>query len=159
MTAQSVQALEQRRRRLVSVNVILLWVVPFLILLAAADLVLWGMQSRKPILPLTPGLEEIQKPLAEIPPLTVEAALFQPAQPAKPALVPKTAVPEVGSGQVQWKLKGVLKGAAMRALMEDASGQTVWVTQDEQLGSFKVKEIKDRSVLLEGDDKSYEIRM
>ena len=159
IAAQSVQTLEQRRRQVASVNFILLVVVPFFVFVAVADLVLWGVQSRKPLLPVAPNLEEIDKALPSMPSVILEGSIFQPIQPAKPASQATASGPEVGSPAVQWKLKGVLKGATLRAFLEDASGQTVWVTSAEQLGPFKVVEIKERSVVLEADGKSYEIRM
>lgn len=159
VTAQWVEALEQRSRQAASVNLILLVVVPFVVFVAVVDGLLWGMHARKPLVAVTPNLEEIDRPLPSMPSVTLEGTLFQPIQPVKPAAQSTAAGPEVGSQEIPWKLKGVLKGDTLRAFLEDASGQTVWVTQSEQLGPFKVIDIKERSVVLEADGKSYEIRM
>jgi len=97
--------------------------------------------------------------LSAIPPLELPASIFLSPHPIETG-ASSPATPQVAVKEVQWRLLGVSFGATKRAYLEDLeSKQSVWVTEGEQLGSSKVKEIKERSVVLEAGDKSYEIRM
>jgi hypothetical protein len=46
-----------------------------------------------------------------------------------------------------------------RAFLEEEGGKGVWVTEGERIGSTRVREIRERSVVMEGKEGEYEIRM
>ncbi len=147
--------LERSRQRVILANRLLFWALPALALAAAADLSQWSRLSLKPILPLSPSPEHLWGLLPEVPSVELPAGIFRSPVPAKSG----EARPSAAVREVAWKLKGVLMGANRRAFLEDSEGKSYWVTEGEQIGAFQVKEIRDRSVLLEKEGGGYEIRM
>ena len=155
---QTVQRLEQGRLKLALFRRIILWAIPFCAFAAIMDVIHLEFISKKPILPIQPNLRELEKLLPPVPSLTLSGSLFPSAGP--PAQAETAGPTQIAVKDVQWKLKGVLVGPTKQAFLEDAEGkQSVWVTEGEQLGSSKVKEIHEHSVVLETGGANYEIRM
>ncbi len=154
----SLKTLEESRVRVSVANRFLCWALPFAALGVISTVVRVGMDSRRPIAPSRPSLREFQRPVVAIPALEWAAASFSSAGPTGSEGRPNA---EVATQKGEWKLVGVaLEGTSKRALLQDAEGQqTVWVLEDESLGVFRVKEIRERSVVLEKEGKLYEIRM
>ena len=160
LSQASVETLEKRQRALALVNLSFFWALPLLVLVGAVDFIRWGVELHRSVQPLSPNLSEIEKSLPSIPSFTLPATIFpEPVKPKAPEK-PAQTQPQLAVKEVQWKLKGVVMGENKRAFLEDAEGkQGIWVTEGEVLGSSRVKEIHEHSVILENEDKSYEIRM
>lgn len=139
--------------RVERINRVLNVLLPLLALVIAIDLVRWGGSLRRPAASLPPALEEWGPAPVALPHFELPASAFRPVQPPKPVVVSQVEI------QARWKLKGSLMGATRRAFLEDEAGKGFWVAEGESLGSCKVKEISERSVLLEEEGKSYEIRL
>lgn len=161
MGGMTLQDLERGRGRARSANRILCWVLPVALLGAGADLLQWSSQVSAPVQPLPPSLEEMSRPLPAVGPAGLAAGRFEQA--AAPAPAPAAGAPPKPSAPVaqggQWKLRGVMMAGGKRAFLEDEAGKGVWVTEGEQVGSTRVKEIRERAVLMEGAEGPYEIRM
>ncbi len=149
-------SLQVRHQRISVINRCFVWILPLLGVAAVADITLWNGHLQKPLLPLEPSLESFKKPLPELPSLNLPQTLFHSIRSTNTVAAAASA-PVVR--EVQWKLKGVLIGQAKRAFLQDSEGKSFWVTEGEQLGSFRIKQIKDRSVLIEKEGNGYEIRM
>ena len=148
----------KRSKEAAAVSRVLFWLLPLLACLLAADLIRWNGTLRKPLQPILPALEELKVPPGPIPPLPLPDGIFARAA-AAPERSLSTATP-VAVDEVEWKLKGVLGGAAPRAFLEGSQNQQgVWVSPGDRIGPYTVKEVRDRSVLLEKEGGAYEIRM
>ncbi|MBI3332807.1 MAG: hypothetical protein HYZ93_01805, partial [Candidatus Omnitrophica bacterium] len=157
VSLSSLQAIEHQQRRLILINRTLVGVLPVVALLALVDCARWAAQSRRPIVAIPPSLEGLRRPLAQIPSLELPASLFEPPKRVESGPAGDSSQPAV---QPQWKLMGVSLGGTKRALLKDAEGkQSVWVTEGQQIGACRVKEIRERSVVLETEGGSYEIRL
>ena len=157
-SVSSLQTLERQWRHLLLVNRLLYGILPLVALLVVVDCARWSAQFTKPVTPLLPNLEELHRPLVAIPPLELSASLFEPPKPVESKKPVETS--QAATQQVQWKLIGVSIGTTKQAFLTDLEGkQSVWVTQGEQLGDFKVKEIRERAVVLETGGRSYEIHL
>lgn len=150
------EEVEKNRRKACAVNRLFAWALPILLVGAGVDLSRWASHSTVPLEPVRPNhLAFVEEPLALIPPLELSGASFHPVESEKLAEKAPAAVAE----EVHWKLKGVLLGASKRAFLEGDGGRTVWVTDGEWLGAVRVKEIRERSVLLEKGGAEVELRM
>ncbi|MBI3615871.1 MAG: hypothetical protein HY211_05070 [Candidatus Omnitrophica bacterium] len=157
--ATSLQVLDQNRRRLVLINRLLYGILPLITLAAVADCAGWNVQSGELLAPLPPNLENLHRPLAAVVPLDLPASLFQAVRPLE-SQKPGQGSREPKIPEVQWKLLGVSIGATKRAFLTDTDGkQSVWVTEGQQLGASRVKEIRERSVVLETGGGTYEIHL
>ena len=159
MGRMTMQGLERSRHRVQSANRVLCWLLPVALLGAGADLSRWHSRVNAPLQPLAPSLEELVQPLPIVGGAGFAVEFFE--QPAKPAPVagPKAKEQAPVVQEAQWKLRGVLVAGGKRAFLEDEGGKGVWVTEGEQIGSTRIREIRERSVILEGKDGEYEIRM
>lgn len=160
MGDMTTQGMERSRRRVRLGNRLVCWVLPLALLGAGADLVRWQSRVSAPVEPLPPSLEELDQPLPTVGAAGLSAELFeQPALPV-PAAAPKPAQQQAPvTPEAKWKLRGVVMAGGKRAFLEEEGGRGVWVTEGEQVGSTRVKEIRERSVVLEGAEGQYEIRM
>lgn len=148
---------ELRTGQLRRLSAVLLFVLPLLAVGLGWDFLNWVGPIRQPLEPVPPDLAGLREPLEEIPSLSLLETLFSPA-PAVSENKPTSA--SAAALAPPWKVKGVVMGDAPRAFLEDAEGkQRLWVTQGQQAGAFKVKRIDERSVTLEADGTSYEIRL
>jgi hypothetical protein len=156
VSLSSFREMEQRLPRLRQLNVALLLGLVFLAAGLSWDAARWVLQARQAVEPVQPGLADLRVVLPAIPSLTLPEDLFaQP--PVAPRPPPSVAAVAEGAG---WKLKGVLMGGTQRAMLEDAEKKsTVWVTEGQQVGPWKVLRIEERLVLLEKDGVAHEIRM
>lgn len=142
--------------RLMKVNRILFWILPILAVMVVGDIIRWGIAVRKPVEPLRPQMKEIRQTPVAIASLDLPATLFKPAQPQAGTV----GSAPVAVKEAQWKLLGVSLAASKRAFLQEADGdKSVWVGEGEQIGASTVKEIREKSVILETEGKSYEIRM
>ena len=160
MGGMTAQGLENARRKVRSANLLLCWILPVALLGASADLFQWGSRVNAPVQPLLPSLEELTQPLPAVGAAGLAAGLFE--QEAAPAPAPAGTQPKAPAPVAQgakWKLRGVMMAGGKRAFLEDEGGKGVWVTEGEQIGSTRVKEIRERAVLMEGAEGEYEIRM
>ncbi len=157
MDGMTMQSLERSTRRVRSANRVLCWVLPVALLGAGVDLFRWHSHVNAPLQPLTPSLEELTRPLPVVGAAGFAAGLFEQQAAPAPAQAAKQAAPVAQAAQ--WKLRGVLMANGKKAFLENESGSGVWVTEGEQLGSERLREIRERSVIMEGKDGEYEIRM
>lgn len=156
------QQLEQRRQLTARVNRTLLGVLPLMALFLGIEAVRWASaESSSPASSLVPDLSALQKPPAVVPELRLSSELFpsrvkKQEKPAAAAAGPT----QVAVKEVQWKLLGVVMMPVKRAYLENSeSQQTVSVGEGERVGDLLVKRIDERSVLLEKEGSSYEIRL
>lgn len=157
--AGSVRGLEKKEHRLAVFNRILCWVLPLVAVGAVGDLLRWGVEIRRPVESAAPDLKELDRSLPTVPSLEFPAELFKPLRPLEPE-VSKDSGTSVAVEEVQWKLMGVSLGSSKRAFLQDPkTGQSVWVAEGEKVGSSFIKEIREKSVLVETEGKSYEIRL
>ena len=142
------------------VNVALCWLLPAALLAAGLDLARCQSEAAAPARALPPSLDELTRPLPEVEPPGFSGACFeQPSRPA-PAPAPEEPGGPIVAPEAQWKLKGVLMlSGSRRACLEDETGKSVWITEGERVGSARVKEIREQSVVMERKDGEYEIRM
>ena len=161
MGGMTAQELEQNHQRTRAANRLLCWVLPVALLGVGADLFQWRSRVEAPPQPLPPSLEDLTQPLPAVGAAGLSAGSFE--QGAAPALAPAGGQPAPSSAPVaqgaQWKLRGVMLAGGKRAFLEDEAGKGVWVTEGEQVGSTRVKEIRERAVVMEGAGGEYEIRM
>ncbi len=156
-TALAIQALERKRARLVLTNRILCWVLPIAAVGVVADVARWSVQLRKPVEIVQPDLREMERPLANLPILELSPTLFE-----SPQIAPASAAGEGPAVAVKggtWKVKGITLGQTKRAFLEGPEGKGVWVTEGEKVEDSLVKEIRERSVILEEEGKEYELRL
>lgn len=146
---------QRNRDRLRQVNRVFCWVLPAAALAVGVDLARWSSRLNEFLPPSAPSLAQMLLPLPEVPAAGFSQRLF--AQPPKAGRAPGAA--PVVAQESTWKLRGVLMGPARRAFLEDESGRGVWVTDGERIGSSLVKEIRERSAVIEGAEGEYEIRM
>ena len=132
---------------------------------AAAGLELgpWlAQQFRQSVKEVLPPLEELNKPLEPIQKLEWTSKLF-PMQVSRSQATPvKQQIAGVASPENPWRLKGIQVGASRRAYLQqgEAGSSGVWVKEGERVGPWTVKEIQERSVLVEEEGgKVYELRM
>lgn len=155
-------ALERRWDWISGLNRIFLGICAAAALAAGLDLTLWfSREWNRPAEAVPPRLEELGRPPEEIPPLKWTAGLF-PSPGAEGLHVPsKGPVPQLAPSEVQWRLKGIQRGDSPRAYLEDSKTSTgIWVREGEKLDHWTVREIRERSVLLEEEGGSvYELRM
>lgn len=157
--AGSVRGLEKKEHRLATVNRILCWVLPLVAVGAVGDLLRWGVEIRRPVESAAPDLKELDRSLPTVPSLEFPAELFKPLHPLEPK-DSEAEGPSVAVEEAQWKLMGVSLGSSKRAFLQDPkTGKGVWVSEGEKIGPSLVKEIMEKSVLLETEGKSYEIRL
>jgi hypothetical protein len=156
-TAGAIQGLERRRRRFVLVNRVLCWILPITALGMVGDIARWSVGLRKPVEILQPDLKMLKEPLVNVPPLDLPSHLFEAPQTSPTQAA--AGAPAVAVKEVSWKLKGVTTGQSRRAFLEDTEGKGVWVTEGEKIGDSLVKEIRERSVVLEEEGKEYELRL
>ncbi len=149
--------LEQNRQKAILLNRFLLAVVPLLAVGVVADLWQWNGRLKETLSPILPNLDSLKSPLPAIPALELPPTLFQQIQSDK--LTTGASSTPVAVKEVQWKLKGVLMAGTKKAFLEDSEGKSVWVAEGERFGSSFLKEIRDHSVVVETEGKSYEIRM
>lgn len=151
---------ERSRDRLSKLNRLLCWALPVAAFGAGADLSQWFSCLNEPLPPSGPSLAEMMQPLPEVPAAGFPETLFArpPAPVPAPAPAARPAAPVVAP-ESKWRLRGVMMGPAKRAFLEDESGKSAWVAEGEQIGSARVKEIRERSVVMEGAEGDYEIRM
>ena len=150
--------IQKFRTRLVWVNRLLMWAVPLVAVAATIEAATWLSALGQVPEPITPNLEELKEPLAAIPAVEIPARLFQAAQEAQGQKASLTEAPVEEARQ--WVLKGVMMGATPRAFLQDAQGkQSTWATEGQRVGSFRIKEIREKSVVVEKDGKIDEIRM
>ena len=151
--------LERRWERISGLNRILPGVCALAALAAGLDLTLWFTREwNQSVEAFFPRLEELSRPLEEIPPLKWAAGLF-PSSGTEG--LPTGSVPQLAPSEIQWKLKGVQMGDSPRAYLEDSKTNAgVWVKTGEKLDHRTVGKIQERSVLLEEEDGGlYELRM
>lgn len=151
-----------RREILHLANRVFLLVLPLLVLAVLGDLARWAVALRNPRETITPSLEEFRKQTPTISTLELPATLFLPTKqgPAPAAATASETSPQVALHEVEWKLRGVILSGNKRAFLEDPQAkESVWVSEGEKLGAARVEEIRERSVILKIQDKSYEIRM
>lgn len=151
----SQQELERRQRQLRRFNRMLILLFAVLTVALGWDAARSVLEAREGVQPLVPDLAALRQFPPAVPPLTLPETLFSPAEvsvqkpPEAPALEPP-----------KWRLKGVLMGATPRALVEDPEAkQGSWVTQGQMLGPWRVTRIEERTILLEAEGASHEIRM
>ncbi len=148
-------ALQRRRDQIAWLNRILLGICAMAALAGGMDLARWfNREWNRPAEAVPPLLEELRGPLEEIPALKWTAGLF-------PSAGSKGPVPQLAPSEVQWRLKGIQMGDSPRAYLEDSkTGAGIWVKEGEKLDHRTVREIRERSVLLEeGGGNVYELRM
>ena len=157
----SIQQLEENRRTLSRVRVLFWILLPILLAAAVLESFVWMKSIRRKPEPLAPSIDDLKKPLPEIPALVLSSALFEIKKTAVPVKPPvETAPMQVATEQVQWKLRGVIMAGNKRASLEDPkTQQTVWVSEGDRVGNFVVKKIDSNAVLLELEGKDYEIRI
>lgn len=158
----SMEQMELNRRKLAWVRWLFIFSLPVLLLCAVGESSFWIKVIRRPLSPLVPSVEDLKKPLMEIPSLALLPALFETQKTDAKIKTPAAETPavQVATDQVQWKLKGVLLAGTPRASLEDPkTQQMVWVSEGDQLGNIRVKKVNSNSVLLEMDGREYEIRM
>jgi len=156
-SAESLLRLDREQRRLLTVQRILIWLLPILLILVSGDLVQWGVQLQQPIRPLLPDLGPISKPMPAAPTVEFPETLFEPLKTEPP---PAPVAPATVERERVWVLKGVIMAGGKRAFLEDSdSGQTLWVREGEQVGEAEVKEIQARTVILMRGDKTFELQM
>ncbi len=144
---------EQNLRKVSLAGRFFVWTLPVVMIAMFTDLSQWAARSRSPLTSVQPNLESVKQPFPSVKALGLSDAIFHPPEPEKP----EEKNPDVI--EVQWKLKGVLMGAGKRAILEDEKGQTLWVTEGDPLDSGRIKEIRDRSVILEKGGATVEIQM
>ncbi len=160
MGGMTLEGMERGRSKVRLANRILCWVLPAAALAAGADLHAWNAQMSLPLLALPPALEELSRPLAPVGTAGLSADRFE--QPVKAVPAPAAGKPKQETQvapESQWKLRGVLMGGNKRAMLEDQSGKSVWVSEGDLVGSARIKEIRERSVMIEGEEGEYEIRI
>lgn len=141
--------------RLQKANRILFWMLPILAVAVVGDMIRWGIAVSRPLEPLKLQIKEIDETPAAVVSLELPGTLFQPAQQTETSGSAPVAVKEA-----QWKLLGVSLGTDKKAFLKEADGEkSVWVREGEQIGTSAVKEIREKSVILETEGSSYEIRM
>jgi len=153
----SLQEYEKTRRHLRQARVALMAVLALGVPVLAWDLFHSVSDMRRPIESVPPNLSKLQEPMATIPPLVFSSALFTPPKAAQTSPAEGTAAVVA---QVDWKVKGIVMGTNRRVLLEDLEGkQKVWVTEGQQLGPSKIIRIDERSVTLETNGATSELRM
>lgn len=153
---QSLSRMERRSRQLISLNRLLLWILPVLFLAGALDLAQWVQRWRKPLDPLAPSLEDLRQPLPEVPALSLPSGLFEVPEPVQK----KAAAVPIAVEEVQWKLRAVFLGETKRAYLEKEDGSGgVWVSEGEKIMDIRIKEIRERAVIVEGEEGPYELRL
>ena len=151
--ALQLQDLNRRQDQLQRLNRILLGLLPLGVLLLGWDLFHSISELRSPVEPVPPSLEELRGSSEAVPPLQLSEVLFSIPQPAAQASKTSASV-----SRPSWKVKGILMGNARRALLEDPEKkESLWVTEGQQAGPYKVQQIKERSVLLESEGALVEI--
>ena len=121
--------------------------------LVAVQLAGWSESSASPQ-PVTPALPSLEQPGQ---PTTVRLDRFSLPQP--PA-VDVAAPLAVGKGAPKLRLQGVVLGERPRAyVVDDASGQTFSVRPGDQVGPVTIREIHERSLLIEREGETYELRL
>lgn len=161
MGALTMEGMERARLKVWGLNRVLCWLLPAAALGAGADLYASNARLGLPLQPLAPALEDLAQPLPAVGAAGFSADRFeQPVEsaPAQAAVKPKTEV-QVAAQEAQWKLRGVVMGGNKRAFLEDPAGKSVWVTEGERVGSARIKEIRERSIVMEGESGDYEIRL
>lgn len=155
IAGDSQRELERRKGQLQRLNRMLAPAFALLVVALVWDAARSVLEAREPAQPLAPELGMLREPSPAVPSLTLPETLFSPAEvsvqkpPEAPALEPP-----------KWRLKGVLMGATPRALVEDPEAkQGSWVTEGQMLGPWRVTRIEERSILLEAEGASHEIRM
>ncbi len=152
-----IKTVEQNQRRILFINRFLVGVLLLMIFVFSGDLVQWWMSLQHSFAPLKPSLIQLRASLEPIPPLALPETLFQVEKPPQQGKVEKT--PQV-MPEAQWKVVGISMGRTKRAFLQDLEGKkSVWVSEGEQLGPYRVREIRDHSIVLESEGNSYEIRM
>ena len=154
--------LERRWHQIAGLNRILLGICAMAALAAGLDLYVglsreWNRSAEA----VPPRLEELGRPLEEIPSPKWTTGLF-PSLGVEGLHVPsKGPAPQLAPSEVQWRLKGIQMGNSPKAYLEDSqTGTGIWVRAGEKLDHRTVKEIRERSVLLEEEGGSvYELRM
>ena len=157
MDGMTMKGLERSTRRVRSANRVLCWVLPVALLGAGADLFRWHSHVNAPLQTRAPSLEELTQPLPAVGAAGFAAGLFEQQAAPAPAPAVKQAAPVAQAAK--WKLRGVLMANGKKAFLEDESGNGVWLMEGEQLGSTQLREIRERSVIMEEKDGEYEIRM
>lgn len=159
LTDEHAERFQRYEGRLTWANRALIWVVPLLALVAAADAASSLAALHRIPQPAMPNLEALDEPFAPIPAAELSPSVFDAPQGAQEERAPLEAAPVEEARQ--WKLKGVLLGgAARRAFLQDAQGkERVWVTEGQRVGGFRIKEIREKSVLIEKDGTVDEIRL
>ena len=148
--------IERDHRRLVIADRFLIGLLFVVTLGLGADFVHGFSTVQPPIPPVRPPVAKLRVPLAVVSMPDLPPALFHLEKPPESA---QSQVPQVVP-EAEWKVNGISFGTVKRAFLQDAEGKkSVWVTEGEQLGAYRVKEIRERSVILEANGKSYEIRM
>ena len=109
------------------------------------------LASSQPVVPALPSLEPPG------PPVTVRLDRFSlPSPPAVDVAAPLA----VGKGAPKLRLQGVVLGERPRAyVVDDASGQTFSVRPGDQVGPVTIREIHERSLLIEREGETYELRL
>jgi len=155
-------ALERRWDRIAGLNRILLGICAMAVLAAGLDLYLWfAREWNRPAEAVLPRLEALSRPLEEIPALKWATGLFPSPKAEGSRAASQGPAPQLAPSEVQWRLKGTQMGDSPRAYLEDSKTSTgVWMRAGEKLDHRTVKEIRERSVLLEEEGGGvYELRM
>lgn len=157
----SLDQIEKQRTWVRRINRVLLLTVPFLVLALGVEAAQWAAAERgRPVPAQQPELASLDQPLLPIPELKLSADRF----PAKKAESPTAPAPggssQVAVQEISWKLLGVVMTPVKKAYLENsASKQTVSVSEGDRLGDIEVQRIEERTVVLEREGQTYEIRL
>jgi len=152
---------EQRRRFLARMNRVLILFLPLVTVALGAEAAHWVSEERaSPRAPLAPDLRRLQEAPVQVPELPFSPEVF-PSKAARREPASASAGPtQVAVKEISWKLLGVVMTPVRRAYLEDSENhQTVTVGEGEKVGDILVKRTEERSVLLEREGSSYEIRL
>ncbi len=158
VSVTSLRELKQTQQRLRQASLVLVGVGLFLVLLLGLDMLRSVLAARAPMQPILPSLGDLEQPMAQVPSLNLPGSLL--AQPKAVQSKKLEGWTDEIPKKIQWRVKGILLGAVKRALLEDPEQkQQLWVTEGQQVGPSKVVRIDERSVTLETEGETREIRM